>query len=466
MRAVLGISCLPVFFATSLFANLLFSPRVAAEISERANTLRVGLLGFSNQAQPIVISCDSGLLIYSGGELICSSGSGETVSFATSDGVLVIRCGLAVQSFPGKCATVLPRNVGSHIRVGVSGKPFKSYRGTIEIRVKPQGLVLVNILPIEDYLLGVVPAEMPSGYPLEALKAQAIAARTYALVNLGKHSSEDFDLCDTTHCQKYDGVSAETERTTEVVRSTSNLVLFYNGRLASVMYTGDCGGATQDLSQVRPDVKLPYLCGVVEPPDMPHSSWQFSVPLSVLRDKLVRCGVLTATEVTGISVSRTDKTGRVIEFEITTDSGKKLVNGQKVRSALGVRVMKSLLLTVEQSDDGMVTFKGKGMGHGVGLCQVGAKWLASPPRSYTYRQILEHYFPGVQIESMQGLSYDDLHRDTPGRRNKPELARLTTPARTASNGSGSATILPSNTREHGNSKPIMFDVRVDVPDGL
>ncbi|MGQ9782718.1 MAG: SpoIID/LytB domain-containing protein [Armatimonadota bacterium] len=398
--------------------------------------------------------------------MICYGDPGETISLATSDGVLVIRCGLAVKSISSKCVTVLPKNSGSYIRVGVPGKPFKSYRGVIEIKAKSHGLVLVNTVLIEDYLLGVVPAEMPPDYPMEALKAQAITARTYALVNLGKHSSEGFDLCDTTHCQKYDGVSAETERTTEAVRSTSNLVVVYNGRLATVMYTGDCGGATRDLSQIRPDVGLSYLRGVVEPADMPHSSWQFSVPLSVLRDKLAECGVITATEITGISISRTDKTGRVIDFEVTTDRGKKLVSGEKVRSALGARVMKSLLLTLEQSGDGIVTFKGKGTGHGVGLCQVGARWLASPPRSYTCRQILEHYFPGVQIESMEGLSHNDLRRDTLERSNKSELPSSATPNRTTSNEPGSSVALPLNAREDETGNPIVFDVRVDAPSGL
>lgn len=124
----------------------------------------------------------------------------------------------------------------------------KWYRGILIIQNKNKKLTVINDLDIEDYLKGVVPSEMPSGWELEALKAQAIAARSYALANLGKRASSGFDLKDTPEDQAYGGASAETAKTNEAVESTSGLVLTYNMKVVPAYYSASAGGQTINAS--------------------------------------------------------------------------------------------------------------------------------------------------------------------------------------------------------------------------
>ncbi|MGB9620715.1 MAG: SpoIID/LytB domain-containing protein, partial [Armatimonadota bacterium] len=293
--------------------------------------------------------------------------------------------------------TARPADPTGTVRVETPQCPPREYRGSIEVRPRAGTLLVINIVTVEEYLLGVVPAEMPSTYPIEALKAQAITARTFAVANRGKHARDGYDLCDTGNCQIYGGVSVEKPAAAEAVRATAGMIILYNGRPASVMYSSDCGGATQNPFETCPQRSLPYLCGVTEPADMPHTTWEAFVPLRDVESGLLRAGVKQAAGLASIRASKTDTSGRVTEFELTGSSGTAFVSGAKLRTALGAHVIKSLLLSVEQTTDGVVVFRGRGAGHGIGLCQVGAKWLASPPRNWTCDQILAHYFPGTQV---------------------------------------------------------------------
>ena len=124
----------------------------------------------------------------------------------------------------------------------------KWYRGLLIVQNKNKKLTVINDLDLEDYLKGVVPSEMPSGWELEALKAQAIAARSYALANLGKRASLGFDLKDTPEDQAYGGASAETSKTNEAVESTTGLVLTYNMKVVPAYYSASAGGQTINAS--------------------------------------------------------------------------------------------------------------------------------------------------------------------------------------------------------------------------
>gem|GEM_PF-337637 len=409
--------------------------------------IRVGLTRFNGALKSLDFSSDSGLkLIDASGEELLASDENQSIRISTEGDVFVAKTGLQVNSATGGFVQLVPRLSTGTVKIDLPGWRMGCiYRGRIELRLKPTGMQVINVLPVEDYLLGVVPSEMPSSYPIEALKAQAITARTYALANLRKHRSADYDLCDTSHCQIYGGVSAETLRATQAVTATSGLVLTYNGKPASVMYTSDCGGATQNASARQPNSHFPYLCGTIEPPDMPHSTWEINIPLQQLGKKLAAAGIKEGCNLVAISIAKTDDSGRVQEFEIGTDSGKTIVNANKVRAAIGMNVMKSLLVTVEQREDGTVVFKGRGAGHGIGLCQVGAKWLALPPRNWTSEQILAHYFPGAVIEKLGTSCAEKL---------------VTVPE---SSNSEATSEEYSKLNPH---VPKIFDVRVSAPDGL
>lgn len=138
------------------------------------------------------------------------------------------------------------------------------YRGSLLIRGSGAGLVAVNQVSLEAYLAGVVPCELgPDRFPLlEALKAQAVTARTYALKHAGRHRGEGFDLCDTPHCQVYGGAGREKPLSSEAVRQTAGLVAYYGGSLAETLYTSTCGGQTEISSALFSGPAEPYLSGV------------------------------------------------------------------------------------------------------------------------------------------------------------------------------------------------------------
>ena len=145
--------------------------------------------------------------------------------------------------------------------VEVDGEP---YRGTMEVRIHGDSLKVINQLGIEEYLRGVVPNEMgPGVYPeMEALKAQAVAARTYIVANRGQYSDSGYDICDSSACQVYRGFGTEHPLTNQAVEETAGIIAGYNGAPIKALYTSTCGGHTEDGANVFPDLKLPYLKGV------------------------------------------------------------------------------------------------------------------------------------------------------------------------------------------------------------
>lgn len=137
----------------------------------------------------------------------------------------------------------------------------RDYRGIFVLKASRKGVILINILNIEDYLKGVVPSELsPYSYPsLEAQKAQAVAARTYAIKNIGLNGDKGFDLCDTPKSQYYKGMDAEHPLSTQAVESTRGEVAVYNGKLIDALYTSTCGGRTEDVENIFLGPSLPYL---------------------------------------------------------------------------------------------------------------------------------------------------------------------------------------------------------------
>lgn len=403
--------------------------------------VRVGLVRFYKGVGQVALSSASGIVLTdANGKQIVSGEAGAEMTLSAEGGVVTVKSGLDVYPASGLFVSATPGDPASTVRISCLRQPARDYRGAIEVRSKPWGLLLVNVVPVEDYLMGVVPEEMPSGYPLEAIKAQAVTARTYALCNHAKHAADGYDLCDYSNCQTYGGVAVEKPRTTEAVNATRGLVLTYGGKVASVMYSTDCGGVTQDFSETRPNSKIPYLASVTEPADIPHCSWELRYTMRELEAKLIAAGIDKAAGLAGIRVSKTGASGRAVELEITGEKGAATISGLALRNALGPRALKSLLFTMEAAPDGGVVLKGKGSGHGVGLCQVGAKDLASPPRSYTFQQILAHYFPGTGIAVGA----------TPGNQRKVEVK----PG-------------PSGqSKQSRGQSGVAFDVRLDAPNGL
>ncbi|PMQ02349.1 MAG: hypothetical protein CBR30_01470 [Dictyoglomus sp. NZ13-RE01] len=258
------------------------------------------------------------------------------------------------------------------------------YRGIFEINNDGW---LINILNLEEYLYGVVPAEMPASYPIEALKAQAVASRTYALANMGKH--KDFDLCSTTHCQVYKGFSYEKESSNKAVLETIGEVITYNGSLIKAFFHSSSGGITENSEDVWGGY-YPYLRSVKDVEELEKDSWTVYYSFEDTRRKLLSINI-NLENIDTIELEKS-ATGRVKNVVLKNTMGENIIKGTLWREIFD---LPSTLFNIEFSNGGMY-FKGKGYGHGVGMSQKGAKYLAE--KGYNYKDILKYYYQGVDIK--------------------------------------------------------------------
>ena len=391
----------------ALASLLLLTPVIPHALAQDSNkncgstAVRVGLVRSFRGAKQITMVASSDSTIVRAGldEKLASVAAGAPVKIAISDSRLVLDSEAEPGKTPITSVTVVPKDESGTIDIDSPGLQSRQYRGKIEVSAQGSNLLVVNVLDIEDYLPGVLVGEMPSSFPEEALKAQAVAARCYTLCSLHKHSASGFDLCDSPHCQVFDGCLRENHKIAQAVDETRGQVLTYKGRIASIMYHSDCGGATECYSDAYPKRDFPYLRGVKEPTGVPYSTWEQSYAKSELEAKLVAAGVKEAEGLQQISITKTSSSGRALDVGITGAKVSVTISGSRLRMILGASTLRSTLFTVETDSDGTITFKGKGHGHGIGMSQVGAKALAEAPFNYTYAKILEHYFPGTALSA-------------------------------------------------------------------
>lgn len=258
------------------------------------------------------------------------------------------------------------------------------YRGIIEIN---EDKWIVNILNLEDYLMGVIPAEMPSSYPFEALKAQTVSARTYALVNLRRHNF--FDLCANVHCQVYKGVNFEKERTNMAVKETIGEVITYNGQLIKAFYHSSSGGITENSEDVWGEY-YPYLRSVKDVEELNSDTWSIFLSKDDIKRKLANINI-NLQETFSIELEK-NSTGRVKNVIIINNIVDWSIKGTLWREIFN---LPSTLFDIKFEINGIYIL-GKGIGHGVGLSQKGAKFLAE--RGYNYKEIIKFYYQGVEIQ--------------------------------------------------------------------
>ena len=275
----------------------------------------------------------------------------------------------------------------------INGRP---YRGLIELRrTAERRLTVINELDLEEYLYGVVRSEMDPRWPPEALRAQAIAARSLAIYSAGRFGTEGYDLRATTESQVYGGVMAEDPRTTAAVDATRGLAMLYEGRPVFAAYHNDSGGATENSEFVWGSV-TPYLRGVADPysKDAPNHAWTLRLDLPAIEARMQRAG-RAISGLQRLDVVATSPSGRVMTLRLVGASGSVDLRGTDFRAAIGVATVRSTLFIVRMSGEGTVDLTGRGSGHGVGLSQWGARGQALAGRDYT--EILRHYYTGVTI---------------------------------------------------------------------
>lgn len=269
------------------------------------------------------------------------------------------------------------------------------YRGCIWVRPTASGSTLlnaINVLDVEDYLMSVLPSEMPSQWSAEALKAQAIAARSYAIANLGKHGSDGYDLKATVEDQVYQGICSERVATNDAVSSTTGLVLKHRGKVVSAFFHSTSGGCTE-LSEHVWGRSLPYLRSVVDFDDnSPNFSWSRTVTNADMNAAFGK----DVGRVTSITIRSRAPSGRVKEAVINGTTGSRTLTGGGLRLALKLP-SSNFNVSCEQNS---YSFAGRGSGHGLGMSQWGAKALAD--HGYNAAQILAYYYKDVSVEYVAG----------------------------------------------------------------
>jgi len=394
------------------------------------NTAQADLMG---NIQPKVFGTALSVIQPTSTGIVITTGAGDNVViFGTDITKLVVR----------------PLKENTPYVFKLNGNDNLTYRGELEVRrFTGSDMTLINVVPSEQYLYGVVPAEIGSGSHAEALKAQAVAARTYMLNNLGKHGKFGFDLCATTSCQVYKGYKGEYASTNKAVDETAGKKLTYNGKPAQVFYFASSGGRTEDVKNVWGS-DIPYLKSVEDKYESKtswHYNWEVKLSAQKIYETLKSRGY-DLGEILSMTVTKTSETGRVTElvikgtkgqrtytregcrtvfsldsqwYTITSDADisvrsaddsvkKTHIAGSKVMTASGLKDLpkgNSSTIKVLGADGQKKTISavpqnyvltGKGWGHAVGMRQEGAKGMAK--EGYNYEQILTHYFPGTKVE--------------------------------------------------------------------
>src|SRR5512147_2187535 len=270
----------------------------------------------------------------------------------------------------------------------------KTYRGWVEIRKQGTGLLVINDLDIEDYLQGVVASEIPHDWEYEALKTQAVAARTYALYQKRTAGRKAYHIVATVASQVYIGRRGERPRSAQAVRDTTGLVIEYNGELIPAFYHSSCGGHTENAYELW-GIDAPYLRGVdCDCQEISrYGLWEKRIGKKQVIGAMRRLGY-AASDILGMDIKGITPAGRVREVVVSTPRGKTYVPAESLRAALGNSIIPSVFyeLAVEGDEAG---FSGRGMGHGVGLCQWGAEEMAE--KGYGFEAILSHYYPGTGL---------------------------------------------------------------------
>lgn len=270
----------------------------------------------------------------------------------------------------------------------------KQYHGGFACRVEDKGLNVINYVELEDYVKGVVPYEMSAGWGIEALKAQAVCARTYAVYNQGEYEEFGFDITDDTYSQVYNGVLEATADTDRAVDETAGELIRYDGEVCEIYYFAADGGATEDGINVF-DADRPYLRGKYDHyermADFSVKNWKAHRSAAeiggVLREKGYNIGDITRVE------RIRSRTGNNIALNFFDDEGNSaLVAG---RSCYNMLRLNSCRFAIVPSGDGF-DFLGHGWGHSCGMSQWGAKAMAEV-YGYDYEKIIKFYFTGVYI---------------------------------------------------------------------
>lgn len=331
----------------------------------------------------------------------------------------------------------------------LSFNKYKYRGGLVFKRMTGSDPTVINYVPIENYLRGVLPFEISPKWHIEAQKAQAVAARNYALTNLNKHKKYGFDVCNTIDCQVYSGSNVEAALSNQAIDLTKGVYLKYNGKLANTVFHSNSGGRTENAENIWSNA-VPYLVGVDDPYSIgsPNDKWTVSYTAAQITQKL-KAKNYNIGDLTDVFVEQYSVNGRALKTTFVGTTGKVTIEKDKIRSLFSDEVKTNFItitkpttvstISVETANgtsaltnanvfiqsagqtqsvnlstgiaatngtnnttlqngasSDKYTFNGKGWGHGIGMSQWGAKKMAE--QGFTYEQILLHYYVNTYLE--------------------------------------------------------------------
>lgn len=324
------------------------------------------------------------------------------------------------------------------VNTGKTERSAKLYYGSLKVQPNSYGnYTLVNQVPLETYLRGVVPYEIGAGAPNAAVEAQAIIARTYALRNLRRFAVDGYELCADVHCQVYYGLKGATANTDRAIAATRGLVLTYDNQLVDALYSSTTGGITAGFNDVWNGPDRPYLQSVIDATknvwdlsrysltneqnvrrfinlkqgfneqQEPLFRWRYESKLADITEQLQnylkskKHPLANLQNIQKMEVTERAESGRILKMNIYTDKGIVQLHKEEVRSAFKPPRSSFFYLDPLKNQNQQLigyAFVGAGFGHGVGLSQTGASQLAR--LGWSSQQILNFYYPGAKLEPL------------------------------------------------------------------
>jgi stage II sporulation protein D len=285
---------------------------------------------------------------------------------------------------------------GAGMSSGDSGTTI-SVSGLIHLVRRGKGFLVINRVDLEEYVKGVVPAEVSSTWHPEMLKAQAVAARTYALYQQMLSAMREYDVEATVQDQVYRGKQGIDAGILRAVEDTRGLIVTYQDAPIYAAFSSTAAGLTEDAMNVW-SKEYPYLKGVECPFDLasPYYQWKSSFKIDTLEQNLRQQGFSVGTIATMTPLSFT-RGGRVAKLRILHSGGELILRGEELRKVVGYAIIPSTQFAIESIGQDVV-LSGFGAGHAVGMCQWGAKELAE--LGYSFSTILQYYYPGTELQNM------------------------------------------------------------------
>ena len=446
----------------------------SAEAQEFAAKMRVGLNRFAS-APALMLRAEPGARLLDGEGRERAAGGGPFVLTRVGNTVTArdTRGRSLGETVSGTFWRLQSEEGATVLTISAPGGAAHRYRGELEIGAAAGRLHVVNEVGLEDYVRGVIGPEMGSRAPLEALKAQAVASRTFALNSLGRWTSDGYDLRDSTDSQVYSGVEAERPECDRAVRDTAGLILTVGGHAIAAYFCADCGGVTapgDTPSECPHSVSDADAHGPADRPLPP--TWTLTITPERMTGLLARSAPVGMT-LFQIAVAETDVSGRARRLRLTwvpahkpgksaepsavlPESGPPLesdlspeshrpekpvkqskeerlpagavtrdISAGALRSLFGADALRSTLFTIRRTvAEGAFVIEGRGWGHGRGLCQTGAMALAAAPRSLDFRAILHRYYAGATLAPLGTTEESEEGAGAP----PPPSAGLPTPA--------------------------------------